>query len=143
VSFDGEQARIYSGEQPLTEAHWYRTGDRVRRENGELVYLGRIDHQVKVRGNRVELGEIEGALRRHPLIVEAVVLTVTAPDGELDLHLLYTGSKLAEEELVALVDPLPSYMRPRAFHHWHEMPLTSVDKIDRRRLTEQLLELIA
>jgi amino acid adenylation domain-containing protein len=139
VAFDGVRGRLYDGAEPLTAEHWYRTGDRVRRESGELVHQGRIDHQVKVRGNRVELGEIEAALRVHPDVVEAVVVTVTAADGELDLHAVYTGAALAGEALAALVRDLPPYMRPRAFHHRTEIPLTEVDKVDRKRLTSELL----
>ncbi|PZG02567.1 AMP-binding protein [Micromonospora deserti] len=139
VEFDGERGRLYDGSTPLTPAHWYRTGDRVRREFGELVHQGRIDHQVKVRGNRVELGEIEAALRTHPAVVEAVVVTVTAADGELDLYAVYTGEPLADDDLAGLVRHLPAYMRPRGFHHRSEIPLTEVDKVDRRRLTTELL----
>ncbi|MFG1776409.1 amino acid adenylation domain-containing protein [Micromonospora sp. NPDC049051] len=139
VSFDGERGRLYDGTGPLTAEHWYRTGDRVRREFGELVHQGRIDHQVKVRGNRVELAEIEAALRAHADVVEAVVLTVAGDDGELDLHAVYTGAALADDDLTRLVGHLPPYMRPRAFHHRAEIPLTEVDKVDRKRLTSELL----
>ncbi|MFI5844828.1 AMP-binding protein [Catenuloplanes sp. NPDC051500] len=139
VSFDGVQGLLYDGTEPLTAAHWYRTGDRVRRESGELVHQGRIDHQVKVRGNRVELAEIEAALRVHSHVVEAVVLTVAGDDGELDLHAVYTGTPLADDDITGLVGHLPPYMRPRAYHHRAEIPLTEVDKVDRKRLASELL----
>jgi amino acid adenylation domain-containing protein len=134
VAYDGGQAVPYDGSEPLTAAHWYLTGDRIRREAGELVHQGRVDHQVKVLGNRVELGEIEGALRRHPSVVEAVVVTVPAGDGEVDLHAFYTGEELTDGELPLLVADLPPYMRPRGFSHLAEIPLTGVDKVDRQRL---------
>lgn len=134
VSFDGERVLPYDGSEPLTTAHWYRTGDRVRRESGELVHQGRVDHQVKVLGNRVELGEIESALRRHSSVVEAVVVAIPSADGEVDLHAFYTGEVLAEGELNRLVADLPPYMHPRGFHHRAEIPLTDVDKVDRKRL---------
>jgi non-ribosomal peptide synthetase component F len=139
VSFDGGRGSVYDGRGPLTAEHWYRTGDRIRREHGELVHLGRIDTQVKVWGHRVELAEIEATLRRHPAIVDAVVLTVTAEDGEMDLHALYTGTPVGESELAQLLEQLPFYMRPRHFHHRDDIPLTSVDKVDRRRLAEELV----
>jgi amino acid adenylation domain-containing protein len=134
----GGPAVPYDGTGPLTAAHWYRTGDRVRREAGHLVHQGRVDHQVKVLGNRVELGEIEGALRRHPSVAEAVVVTVPAGDGEVDLHAFYTGAELANGELARLVADLPPYMRPRGFSHRAEIPLTGLDKVDRQRLVAEL-----
>ncbi len=137
VSYDGETVTVYDGSEPLTAAHWYRTGDRVQREGGELVHQGRIDHQVKVLGNRVELGEIESALRRHDAITEAVVVTIPAGDGEVDLHAFYSGEELAGEALNDLVADLPPYMRPRGFHHRAEIPLTELDKVDRKRLIEE------
>jgi amino acid adenylation domain-containing protein len=137
VSFDGTQGMLYDGSEPLTAEHWYRTGDRVRREHGELVHLGRVDDQIKIRGNRVELGEIESALRKHPAIAEVVVITVTASDGEIDLHALYTGGEVTAEEFAHLVEDLPTYMHPRGFHHREEIPLTTVGKVDRKRLTEE------
>lgn len=139
VSFDGNRGRLYDGTGPLTAQHWYRTGDRIRREFGELIHQGRIDHQVKVRGNRVELAEIEAAMRAHADVAEAVVLTVAGADGELDLHAVYTGAALSDDDLTRLVGHLPSYMRPRVFHHRAEIPLTEVDKVDRKRLTSELL----
>lgn len=138
LSFDGTRAELYDGSGPLTAEHWYRTGDRISREHGQLVHMGRIDTQVKLWGHRVELAEIEGALRAHPSVVEAVVMTVPAEDGELDLHALYTGEVLEDDELARLFDPLPPYMRPRHFHHRDEIPLTDVDKVDRRRLIDEL-----
>jgi acyl-coenzyme A synthetase/AMP-(fatty) acid ligase len=58
---------VHDGSSPLTEADYYRTGDRVAIEHdGPLVHKGRIDNQVKVRGYRVELGEVEAAMPRHP-----------------------------------------------------------------------------
>lgn len=127
----------YDGSTPLTAAHWYRTGDRIRRENGELVHVGRIDDQIKIRGYRVELGEIELLLRRHPSVEEAVVVAVPAVDGEPDLHAVYTGLDVPAEELTALVGALPAYMRPRAFHRRAGLPLNQNGKIDRRRLTAE------
>lgn len=142
VSFDGERGHPYDGREPLTAEQWYRTGDRIRRECGELVHMGRIDHQIKVRGNRVELGEIEATLRKHPAIVEAVVIATTADDGEIDLHALYTGGQVADEEFARLMEDLPAYMRPRGFHHRKEIPLTEVDKLDRKRLAEEFVSTV-
>src|SRR5439155_20333459 len=130
--------RLYEGEEPLTERHWYRTGDRVRRECGTLVHLGRIDNQIKVRGNRVELGEIESVLRRHPAIAEVVVITLTATDGEVDLHAAYTGDPVDDADLARLVEELPVYMRPRGYHHREIIPLAANGKVDRKGLTAEI-----
>jgi amino acid adenylation domain-containing protein len=138
LGFDGAVGTLYDGGEPLTAEHWYRTGDRVRLEHGELVHLGRIDDQIKVRGNRVELGEIESVLRRHPAIAEVVVITLTAADGEVDLHAAYTGDKLDEADLARLTEDLPGYMRPRAYHHRDSIPLASNGKVDRKGLTAQI-----
>jgi amino acid adenylation domain-containing protein len=137
VAFENGQGRVYDGTEPLTPQHYYRTGDRCRIEHGELVHLGRVDEQIKIRGNRVELGEIESALRRHPAIAEVVVITVTAEDGEMDLHALYTGGEVTEDEFNHLLERLPRYMHPRGFHHRDSVPLTTVGKVDRKRLTDE------
>jgi amino acid adenylation domain-containing protein len=134
----GSGGRSYDGAGPLTGEHWYRTGDRVGAEHGQLVHLGRVDDQVKIRGFRIELGEIESVLRKHPDITEVVVLPVTGADGGSDLHALYTGRELPADELAKLVRELPSYMLPRGYHHRASLPLSMVGKIDRRRLAAEL-----
>lgn len=139
VSIVDDVVTVYDGSTPLTAGHWYRTGDRIRREAGELVHQGRVDHQVKVLGNRVELGEIESALRKHAVISEAVVVTIPASDGEVDLHAFYLGEPLGEDVLKELVSNLPPYMRPRAFHHREGFPITVNGKVDRRRLVDEFL----
>jgi amino acid adenylation domain-containing protein len=114
-------------------ARLYRTGDRVRwLADGTLEFLGRIDHQVKVRGFRVEPGEVEAALERHPGVREAVVLVrgqalvgyFTAGGGAPD------GGEL-RAHLKAL---LPEHMVPSAFVALEALPLTPHGKLDRRAL---------
>jgi len=138
LTFDGTAGRLYDGSEPLTDRHWYRTGDRVRREAGELVHLGRVDDQVKVRGNRVEPGEIESVLRQHPGIAEVVVVTLTAADGELDLHAAYTGDPVTDADFAPLLQGLPAYMRPRSYHHRDSIPLAANGKVDRKRLAADI-----
>ncbi|MFF0967333.1 AMP-binding protein [Streptomyces sp. NPDC003703] len=116
---------------------WYRTGDRVRREGGVLVHLGRLDHQVKVRGFRVELGEVEAVLRTCPGVTEAVV--VLAPEGGGTLLAAYTGDPglgPALSELAA--GALPSYMCPGSVTELERMPLNANGKTDRRLLLDLL-----
>ncbi|GAB3677953.1 amino acid adenylation domain-containing protein [Saccharopolyspora tripterygii] len=137
VSFDGEFASVYDGQEPVTEAHWYRTGDRVAVEQGQIVHLGRLDHQVKIRGYRVELGEIEAALRDQPAVTDAVVLAITGHDGETELAAAYTGEPRDENELVeALGRQLPAYMVPRRVVPFELFPLNPNGKIDRKALAD-------
>jgi amino acid adenylation domain-containing protein len=117
---------------------YYRTGDRVRRENGELVHVGRLDDQVKIAGHRVEPSEVEAVLRRHPLVREAVVLPTTA--GPAGLQAFYVAETAEESaripDLVQWVaDHLPRYMVPRRFSRVAGFPVNASGKTDRRLLT--------
>lgn len=114
---------------------WYRTGDRVRvRPDGALVHLGREDGQVKINGYRVELGEVEAALRE-VAGRDAVALAVPGGTGHLLVAYLLGGG---EPDLVAvartLAGRLPAYMLPK--HVWWrpEPPLNAHGKVDRMRL---------
>ncbi|ONI91144.1 D-alanine--poly(phosphoribitol) ligase [Saccharothrix sp. ALI-22-I] len=125
---------------PVEPGDYYRTGDRVRTEHGELVHLGRMDHQVKVRGYRMELGEIETALRRHPGIDDAVVLAVRV-DEDLRLIACHTGTPTPSRELVRwLRSRLPVHMVPRHWHHVPKMPLNANGKTDRTALRDLALD---
>jgi amino acid adenylation domain-containing protein len=138
LSHDAEATEIRQGAGALTPEHYYRTGDRVRWENGELVHLGRLDNQVKVRGYRVELGEIETALRRHPDVAEAVVIAVPG-DTELELVACHTGTVLDRAAAKAwLRKRIPPHMVPRRFVHLAELPLNPNGKIDRPALLRDL-----
>lgn len=137
-SADGSR-RPYDGRAPLTDRHWYRTGDRVVTEDGQLVHRGRLDHQLKVRGYRVELGEIEGALRDLPGVADAVVLPVTGTDGALDLVGVHTGQPLdGDAALDRLRHRLPDYMIPRRLVWHEELPLNANGKTDRAALAASL-----
>ncbi|MDI5965433.1 amino acid adenylation domain-containing protein [Streptantibioticus silvisoli] len=123
---------------PLTDAHYYRTGDRVRREQGTLLHLGRLDNQVKLRGYRVELGEIETALRRHPAVEEAVVLALPGTNG-LEAVACYTGEPLERAAARGwLRAHVPPHMVPRRLVHLERLPLNPNGKIDRPALRRDL-----
>jgi amino acid adenylation domain-containing protein/non-ribosomal peptide synthase protein (TIGR01720 family) len=122
-------------------ARMYRTGDLVRyRPDGEIEFLGRLDHQVKVRGLRIELGEIESVLAEHPAVREAVVQVREDHPGESRLVAYLTGvdgARLSAEEIRAqLKDRLPGYMIPASFCWLDALPLTANGKIDRRALPD-------
>ncbi len=137
ASFDGTRAVPYDGAPDPAEI-WFRSGDRVRVEDGQLVHLGRLDNQVKVRGYRVELGEIEAVLRTHPKLDDVVVLGLPATD-EVVLHAAYTGSQVDPAELTALAgERLPPYMVPERYWHLDEFPLNANGKTDRFRLAARL-----
>ncbi|MCK2216224.1 amino acid adenylation domain-containing protein [Actinomadura sp. ATCC 31491] len=112
---------------------WYRTGDRVAWRDGLLVHLGRLDQQVKISGHRVELGEVEAALREQPGVHEAVVLAVPDADGELRLEAACTGAGLDPPALVrGVAAVLPGYMVPRSVTLLDALPLNANGKVDRR-----------
>ncbi|HEX3528690.1 MAG TPA: non-ribosomal peptide synthetase, partial [Thermoanaerobaculia bacterium] len=117
----------------------YRTGDLARRlSDGRLECLGRIDGQVKVRGFRIEPGEIELALAGHPAIRQAVVAARKMEDGELRLVAWFVAEATPSSvELRAfLASRLPDYMVPGMFVHLDELPLNPNGKVDRRALPE-------
>ena len=114
----------------------YRTGDLVRyRPTGEIEFIGRVDDQVKVRGFRVELGEIEAALRQHEGVREATVVTrKDSGDKHLVAYLVPRGNLRTEEVREFLKARLPDYMMPSVFVTLEALPLTPMGKVDRRAL---------
>lgn len=117
----------------------YRTGDIVRRRaDGNLEFIGRRDHQVKTRGYRVELGEIETVLLRHAAVDEAVVLAI--PDEEIThrLRAVVVIKPGMEVDSAALkqhcATTVPRYMVPETIEFRPALPRTSSGKVDRRAL---------
>lgn len=119
-------------------ARLYRTGDRVRwRVDGQLEFLGRTDHQLKIRGARVETGEIEAVLSRHPHIRQVAVVPKSSAQHELTL-IAYVTSRREALDAAALRRhlqlSLPDYAVPSGFVQLEDLPLTITGKIDRRAL---------
>ncbi|MFD7589492.1 non-ribosomal peptide synthase/polyketide synthase [Kitasatospora sp. NPDC059811] len=145
-------ARGYLGRPGLTAARFtadpygppgtrmYRTGDLVRRDHrGELHYLGRTDHQLKLRGHRIEAGEVEAVLVRHPAVLDAVVTVREDEPGlpRLVAHLLAApgAEPPTGAELRALAArSLPGHLVPSAFAVLDRFPLTASGKTDRAAL---------
>ncbi|MBG6064533.1 non-ribosomal peptide synthetase/MFS transporter [Micromonospora ureilytica] len=122
--------------RPGPNGREYRTGDRVRRAaDGSLEFLGRLDEQMKIRGFRVEPGEIEAALRTAPGIEDAVVLL-----GERGGQARLTGHVVADRGIdliavrAALAEVLPAYLVPAALVRHDRLPITVQGKVDRRAL---------
>ncbi|GAB7184067.1 amino acid adenylation domain-containing protein [Kitasatospora sp. Ki12] len=118
---------------------WYRTGDLVRRRaDGALEFLARLDEQVKVRGVRIEPGEIEAVLAAHPAVRAAAVATHRSAAGDLELTAYVVpvpGAAAGPEELRAhLAARLPEAMVPSAVLELDELPLTPSGKVDRKLL---------
>jgi acyl-coenzyme A synthetase/AMP-(fatty) acid ligase len=114
----------------------YRTGDLARVEDGLLYYLGRGDRQVKVGGVRMELGEIEAVLSRHPAVEQcAVTVSDEGASSELVAHYTLRAEVPQQELRQALGAALPPVMVPRRWLVWDALPLSRNVKIDYRSLT--------
>lgn len=139
-------AQEYAGDPDQTAAsfviagqqRWYRTGDLGRyHPDGRIEFLGRRDHQIKIRGHRIELGEIEAVIQRYPGIREVVVLAREQPSGQKELWAFLTGTDgTVNTETIkqALTKLLPEYMIPKQIVNLDFLPLNSNGKIDRKQL---------
>lgn len=120
-------------------AHLYKTGDLAQYlPDGTISFLGRIDHQVKIRGNRVELGEIEATLVQHPGIREAVVIAHEFSPGDKRLFAYIVPDQERPLNISELRDflsaKLPDYMVPASFSILDRLPLVSSGKVDHQAL---------
>ncbi|MGN4561912.1 amino acid adenylation domain-containing protein [Bacillus cereus group sp. MYBK5-2] len=115
----------------------YRTGDLARLlPDGNIEYLGRVDHQVKIRGYRIELGEIESKLLKIDAIQETIVIAMEDENGQKSLCAYFVADKEIDTESIreALSHGLPKYMIPTYFIQLMQMPLTPNGKINRKAL---------
>lgn len=153
----GGVARGYLGRPDLTAERFvdhpglgrmYRTGDRVRAlDDGSFEFLGRVDGQVKIRGNRVELGEIEAALLLDPAVAQAAVRTWDDPAGAyLAAYVVRSTSAVSTDAALLttlrhrLAEQLPHYMQPRSIAILDGLPLNANGKLERRSLPQPDVE---
>jgi amino acid adenylation domain-containing protein len=121
----------------------YRTGDLARwLPDGQIEFLGRLDHQIKLRGQRIELGEVEATLGEHPAVLEsAVTLAEIGGEPGLVAHVVWRPGSADEAELRSFLERrLPAIMVPGHFVAHDALPLTSSGKLDRKALTAPLAE---
>ncbi|MDN4012927.1 amino acid adenylation domain-containing protein, partial [Chryseobacterium gambrini] len=117
----------------------YRTGDLGRwLPDGNIEYLGRIDHQVKIRGHRIELGEIENQVFSYNTSIKFTIADVKEHEGEKSLVVYYVSDTIIDKQKLSeyLESKLPQYMLPSFYVALESMPLTSNGKIDRKMLPE-------
>lgn len=115
----------------------YRTGDLGRwRPDGNIEFLGRMDNQVKVRGHRIEIGEIEFQLRQYPNLKDVIITGIPDEIGDMVLAAYFVAVKeLSVQELKEyLAKSIPSYMIPTFFVQLDQLPLTMNGKIDKKAL---------
>jgi surfactin family lipopeptide synthetase A/fengycin family lipopeptide synthetase D len=121
----------------LREQALYRTGDRVKRlADGQLMFIGRMDHQVKIRGYRIELEEIQNKMLAHGAIREAVVVVKGTREADKQLCAFYVAAHpITEKEITEyLAQKLPHYMLPSVITELSNLPLNVNGKIDLKRL---------
>ena len=121
---------------------YYRTGDRVIRplNNEALIYLGRMDHQIKILGHRVELGEVEAVLREEAGTDLAIALgwPITSSGADGIVGFLKAGNKTTNDILTRVKNRLPEYMVPKQLHVLKDFPLNANGKVDRNALMKIL-----
>ncbi len=120
----------------------YKTGDKARYlSNGEVEFLGRTDEQVKLRGFRIELNEIEIQLEKHPQISQAIAL-ILSKTHEKQLFAFYTGASPLKEIQQYLSSSIPSYMIPPQIVFIEHFPLNYSGKVNRRALEKKALSFL-
>lgn len=121
---------------PFGKGKLYKTGDLTYwREDGNIAYVGRNDFQVKIRGLRIELEEIEKAICSIEGISQAIIVVRKNNEGRQLICAFYTGKEKSAQEIKSVIgEKLPKYMLPHIFTHLDEMPLTSSGKINRKML---------
>ena len=136
VGYRGEPERTAARFVEHDGLRWYRTGDRARyRADGDVEFLGRADDQVKLRGHRIELGEVEAACAEHPGVRAAIALVDrTGPTARLCAAVAGSDDLDPEAVRAFAAQRLPVYMVPERVLALDALPLTANGKVDRRAL---------
>jgi amino acid adenylation domain-containing protein len=138
---DFDKSAAVFQQNPLNTRYFdrmYRTGDLVtRRADGNIMYIGRKDNQIKHLGYRIELGDIEAAAERLPYVGRACAVYHTTKQ-EIRLFLSTLGEVRLAQLRGDLLKSLPKYMVPTGYHPLDELPMTPNGKVDRRRLSDSL-----
>lgn len=129
----------FSEKSPTAQKFMYRSGDLAKwTSDGRLEFIGRTDNQVKIRGHRIELGDVEACFAAHPKVADFVALAKPVEEGELSLVSFFTvkaNSSLPPQDLREFgKNKLPEYMIPSSFTQLEAMPRNAADKIDRNKL---------
>lgn len=139
LGYRGDPERSATRFPVVDGERWYRTGDLGRyRPGGVLEFLGRRDNQVKIRGHRIELGEVEAALLRHPDVDRAVVVLLDQPTRHLAAMVTARADAAPPDLRAWLAGELPAHMLPDRVEQTAELPLTPNGKLDRRAATAAL-----
>lgn len=152
VYIGGEGVGIgYLDDQILTDKHFvdnphnsgeiiYKTGDLGRwNPDGSVEYLGRIDNQIKIRGHRVELSEIEATINKLSEVDEVVIFHTKNEDGHYDIYAFYVSKTMNESAIKKhIVDNIPKYMHPNHVKRISKIPLNINGKVDKYQLLSQI-----
>lgn len=127
-----------SGYNAEYHSRLYRSGDKViRLSNGHFLYLGRLDNQIKIRGMRIELSEVEQCLNRYPGVSLSVVLVKEYMERKVLVAYLQAEKEISREKIAAFIaEKLPDYMRPAYYVTLLNFPMNINRKIDRKQLPE-------
>lgn len=122
----------------------YRTGDLVRRRDGIIEFIGRVDQQVKLRGYRIECGEIEENLLKNINVQEVVVVIKEDANKEKFLCCYYVSATAVTGEMIrqVLSEKIPHYMIPSIYIQLEKMPLSQNGKIDRKHLQNKAIDIV-
>jgi amino acid adenylation domain-containing protein len=143
--YHGSEEQTHDKLVTIKGVTYYKTGDRVRKlPSGDLLYLGRIDEEVKVSGYRIDLSELTTVANGHPAVLESFAKAVVSPDTGFRYLVLAVRFDGHDKEIIvddirkSLAHQLPKYMQPRHIHAMREFPRLGSGKLDKRTMADIL-----